>query len=266
MAFALGFILGPFIGGYLSDPSHVAWFNFATPFWFTAILTIFNIGLVVFNFKETIRAKLERPVTLLTGIRNLGRVMTMRNLQTIFLVTFLLMFGFTAFTQFFGVFLLERFSFNQSSIGWLFAYIGLWVAISQGLIVRFVSGKISPPRVLSVSALLLALTFPILLLPNKSHLLFWILPFVAIFQGLTQPNATAMVSSLADDLSQGEVLGMQQAVMSLAQIVPPLISGLVAGVNINWPIILAAACTFLAWAIFVLRYRSKLAEQQFHPN
>jgi len=38
-AFGLGFIIGPFIGGKLSDPSIVIWFTAATPFWFAAMLS-----------------------------------------------------------------------------------------------------------------------------------------------------------------------------------------------------------------------------------
>jgi len=40
MAFGFGFIVGPFLGGILSDPHLVSWFNHATPFWFAAILSL----------------------------------------------------------------------------------------------------------------------------------------------------------------------------------------------------------------------------------
>ncbi|MGZ4893714.1 MAG: MFS transporter, partial [Halobacteriota archaeon] len=46
-AFGLGFIIGPYIGGKLSDPSVVSWFNAAVPFWFAAILAVVNIVLVI---------------------------------------------------------------------------------------------------------------------------------------------------------------------------------------------------------------------------
>jgi len=42
MAFGLGFILGPAIGGILADNSIVSWFNAATPFWFTNHFTLFS--------------------------------------------------------------------------------------------------------------------------------------------------------------------------------------------------------------------------------
>src|SRR6478672_7264037 len=52
-AFGVGFIVGPFLGGTLADPSVVSWFNAATPFWFAAILAAVNTLSVLFQFGET---------------------------------------------------------------------------------------------------------------------------------------------------------------------------------------------------------------------
>jgi DHA1 family tetracycline resistance protein-like MFS transporter len=51
--FGIGFILGPYIGGILSDPAVVSWFSAATPFWFTAILSFCNALFVFFFLPET---------------------------------------------------------------------------------------------------------------------------------------------------------------------------------------------------------------------
>jgi len=42
VSIGIGFILGPFIGGKLSDPAVISWFDAATPFWFAAFLSIIN--------------------------------------------------------------------------------------------------------------------------------------------------------------------------------------------------------------------------------
>jgi DHA1 family tetracycline resistance protein-like MFS transporter len=52
-AFGLGLIIGPYLGGKLSDPNLVDWFNPATPFWFAALLSFFNALSVFFFFPET---------------------------------------------------------------------------------------------------------------------------------------------------------------------------------------------------------------------
>jgi len=96
----------------------------------------------------------------------------------------------------------------------------------------------------------LALTFPLLLLPTKAIGIYLIIPFIAIFQGLTQPNSTAIISNLADKDKQGEILGINQSILSLAQAIPPIIAGFVTSVSLNLPTIFAAGSTLLAWIVF----------------
>ena len=169
MAFGLGFIIGPYIGGKLADPSIVSWFTYATPFWLSVILTSINILLVLLYFPETlVNATKATKVSAFTGFRNIKKAFTYKDLRTMFLVGFLLTVGFNFFTQFFQVFLIGKFQFNQSKIGDLFAYMGLWIAVTQGAILRPLSKKYKPMSILSVSIILLALTFPLLLIPTKA--------------------------------------------------------------------------------------------------
>ncbi len=255
MAFGLGFIIGPFIGGKLADPSILSWFNYATPFWFAAILTGINLVLVQLRFQETLRSRRETPLDFLSGFRNIGRALSMPNARTMFLVVFLLAFGFNFFTQFFQVFLIQKFQFTQSQIGDLFAYIGLWIAITQGLINRPLSRRLEAPQILSFSALLLAVALPLLLLPSQSSFLFFLLPLVAIFQGLTQPSSLSIVSGLCDAKAQGQILGINQSFQSLAQAIPPIIAGFIVSLDQNLPILVAGVSVLAAWVLFLV-YRA----------
>lgn len=250
MAFGLGFILGPYIGGKLSDPSLVSWFTYATPFYLAMILSLLNILLVILRFPETLAVKKQIKISLLTGVRNLKKAFTKKELKVMFLVGFLLAIGFNFFTQFFQVLLIGKFKFTQSNIGDFFAYMGLWIAITQGLILRPLSNKFRPERIMKYSIILLALSFPFLLLPDKALWLYVIVPFIAIFQGLTQPNTTTVVSNLASVKDQGEILGINQSVQSMAQAIPAIIAGFITSININLPTILAAITTIIAWLIF----------------
>src|SRR6476661_6027606 len=49
-AFGVGFIVGPFLGGLLADPSVVSWFSASTPFWFAAMLAAANTTQVLLQF------------------------------------------------------------------------------------------------------------------------------------------------------------------------------------------------------------------------
>ncbi len=257
MAFGLGFIIGPYIGGKLSDPNVLSWFNFETPFWFSAVLCLVNIILVLLYFFETLKKKSTKPLSALQGIRNIGVAFGAPNLRIIFMVSFFLTFGFSLFTQFLQVFLIQKFDFSPPQIGEYFAFIGLFIALTQGLLTRFLSKKISNEVAVTISSLGLALSLIIYIIPTEAHYLYYFAPFIAIFQGVMSPNLQTLVSNNASDEQQGEILGINQSVQSLAQAVPPIIAGFVVAMSIQLPIIMSAIFTFIAFLIFIIFYYKK---------
>ncbi|MBK8146151.1 MAG: MFS transporter [Bacteroidetes bacterium] len=252
MAFGLGFIIGPYIGGKLSDPNLVSWFNFETPFWFAAILCIVNIILVIIYFFETLKSFSTKPLNVLQGFHNIATVFHRIELRSIFLVVFLLTFGFSIFTQFLQVYLIQKFSFTQSGIGDYFAYIGICIAITQGFITRKLAGKISPQQAVSIFTFTLSLALMLVLAPQQSIYLYLVSPFIAVSQGILSPNLQTIVSNSGGETEQGEILGINQSVQSLAQGIPPIVAGIVVSINMYLPIILSSIFTCLAWLTFVL--------------
>ncbi len=263
MAFGLGFIMGPYVGGRLADPSVVRWFTFATPFWFTAFLCMINIILVIWSFQETLGARVSQQLPqrvfhssiIFSSILHLKKAYALAELRNMFLVVFLFTFGFTFFTQFFQVFLIQRFSFDQTHIGELYAYMGVWIVLAQGGVMRITAKLWKPQQILVVAPLVLSFVLPVLLWPHVPYYLWLILPFVSLSHGLTHPNAVALVSNLASKDKQGEILGINQSIVSAAQAVPPLIAGVAVSININLPILFAGLSTLVGWIIFLLFVR-----------
>lgn len=260
MAFGLGFILGPFIGGTLGK------IDLALPLWCTAALTLLNIALVIIQFPETFVPSGNGKVSLLTGIRNVQRALKMKELDVVFLTLFLQAFGFSFFMQFFQVWLIKKFDFSQVQIGQMFGYIGIWIAITQGGITRLVSKRFSSPQILQVTLLGLSLSLWLILGPSALWMLFVTQPLVALFQGLSQPNLTSIVSVLTPKDTQGEILGIQQSVQSLAFAIPPIIAGVVVSIDVRLPIFLAGLSIFIAWGVFVFGFRSALYKQKVEGN
>jgi MFS transporter, DHA1 family, tetracycline resistance protein len=258
-AFGLGFIIGPYIGGKLADASIVSWFNFETPFWTSAILCLINIVLVIFYFYETLKIPSTRPINILQGFSNVANAFKMPETRTIFVIVFLLTFGFTIFTQFFQIFLNDKFSFTTSNIGDFFAFIGLFIAFTQGVLTRKLSGKVTPAKILMITGLGLTLAFVLLLVPNKVWLLYCFAPLIAVNQGLLSPNVQTLVSNSVSPQRQGEILGINQSVQSLAMAIPPIVAGYLVSIDRNIPITLAAVFTFLAWVVFMVFYKNKNA-------
>ncbi len=272
MAFGFGFILGPYIGGTFSDETfvknlneltHVNFSPFATPFWFAALLSFANIIFVQLKFKETLLHKKNSPINALTGFINIGKAIKMENLRTLFIISFLYTLGFNFFTQFFNVFLINKFHFGVKQIGDYFAYIGICGALVQGFIVRKLAPKYSPSQLLKVSLLFACIGIFLQIFPNDSLYLYWIVPIISIGSGLSFPNLNSLVSQQAGPQAQGQVFGINQSIQSIAFAIPPIISGYLTTFNVNLPILLSSIVILCAWIFFTLKFKPNLPQTQF---
>jgi len=71
--------------------------------------------------------------------------------------------------------------------------------------------------------------------------LYLVVPFMALFQGLTSPNSTALVSQSGSEQSQGRTLGINQSVLSAAFVFPPIIAAYLDTLNVYLPLVAAGA-------------------------
>ena len=251
MAFGTGFIFGPFIGGVASNHELSPLFSFITPFILASFLVLVNIILIYFFFPETYSHKGKELVKISTVKSNFSIFSTYKNIRFLLVTVFLFILGFTFYTQFYDVYLKEKYDYNQFDIGLIFAYIGIWIVVSQGFICRIVSKYIGARPVVSISLLLLAVSIFILIFPDSSSTLYLILPFVSVMHGLVNPNLTSLISNSVPDHAQGKVLGINQSFQSLGLAIPPIISGFVISININFPLVFSAIMVLIAWLIFV---------------
>lgn len=248
--FGICFILGPFLGGILSSKDINSNFNYSTPFLVSAILSFFNMMLVGLVFKETLSQKIEKTVSITSGFKNLKKAFTMEKFKMLFVVSFLTTVGFNFFTTFFQAYLVNKFQFTELDIGKLFAYIGLWIALTQGLIIRIIPKEYSSKKIVLYTCLSLGFCLVLLVVPTNKFYLFLILPFLAISNGLLGPNFQTILSNTADKNAQGEIFGLNSSVQALGVSIAPLISSLLFNLDNSLPLIISSLITLLAGILF----------------
>jgi len=263
MAFGLGFILGPYIGGKLADPSVVSWFDASTPFWFAAALSLLNVCIIFIFLPETLKTKAnEFKLHLFKSIQNISTAFSRPGLRNVIPSTFLFNGGFTFFTTFFAVYLANEFNFTQGNTGDYFAYIGLWIALVQGLITAKVAKKFKDWQVLrySMFGMAIALLCYMAVPAGQYKWLFFVAPFVALFSGLTQAFIPTIVSRVTPKNIQGEALGINASVSALSQTFPAILSGYVATINQHLPVTVGAAFVAAAGFVFWVLYKPKILQ------
>ena len=255
-AFGIGFIIGPFLGGILSESKLVSWFNAATPFWFAALLAFANVILIIICLAETFKLKKGKKIIWAQSVKNIIRAFNIRELRILFTTVFLFQSGFTFFTTFFSVFLITKFGFTQGNTGNFFAYLGVWLVITQGFLTRIIAKKFSEDKVLKITLVSTGVFILAYLLPSVWWGLLIVTPFFAFANGLSQANITGLISRSVGPEIQGEILGINASVAAMAQAIPAMLTGFIAAsLTPSSPSIVAAGVIILGGIIFILAYR-----------
>ena len=263
-AFGVGFIIGPFLGGTLSNPAILPWFSFQTPFITSALLAMVNLVVVYFFLPETSTSRNKTPISVLTGFTNIYKAFTNNRLSKLFSVSFLLTLGFSFFAQFFQVYMIRKFGFGPSQVANVFAYIGVWAAVTQGGLIRLIPARFGPLSVLRITLIVLSFGLILLLVPEQPWVLLLFMPLVSVSQGFSNPNMNSAISAMASPSEQGEIFGISQSLQALGLAIPPLIAGVLSNSDIRLPIAVASVIVFFAW-LLVLRI-PKPTEKVLSPD
>ena len=264
--FGLGFIAGPYIGGKLASPNidligglgiqTPSWFGAATPFWFAAALAALNTSLVLTRFPETMSSKASAvKVQWTKSLSNIRKASTLPGLRPIFATVFLYQSGFTFFTTFFAIFLSRNLNFSQSNVGDFFAYVGIWIAFTQGFLAPKLAKRYPNWVIVRFSIPMLSLAILTCFIPDNTTQLLLITWCVPVFVGCVFANATSLVSASAPAHMQGEVLGINASVQALAQAIPAALTGFLASIAVNVPLYASSATIAVGAIVFIVFYR-----------
>ena len=251
-SFGVGFILGPLLGGVLSEIS------LATPFYFSAGLAALGALLTFFFLKET----------------NQNREVHQNNKKQLFdfsvpfksirrpIVGLAILVGFLmAVAQFSMIIGFQTFNVDVLKLSPL--YIGLFftgfgaVGITMqlaGLPWLLKKLKVKPLiLIISLSATSVALFtagFTHSLAPFAICLMVY-----GLFNALRDPMLNSIISENIHADEQGHILGVNQSYLSIGQIIGPLIAGFISFYSINYIFFAAAVFIFIALPVSFRLYK-----------
>lgn len=248
MSWGSGFVLGPYLGGKLTVWGHSA------PFWVAAVLCMLNLFLVITKLKETrdlLAFLTKKKVHVLAGIYHLKKAFQLTEFRSIFLVMFIFSLGWGFFTEFSPVFLNGYFELNLEEIGNSYAWLGLWIALCQGFLIRPFIKRYASEKLLSIALISLGFILPTMLFLETGWGLLWVIPLIAFSVAFVSPSAATIVSNLSSRESQGKMLGMFNSVQQAAIGISPLFSGSLVALYPHLPITVGSFCMFVAFLFLI---------------
>jgi multidrug resistance protein len=270
MAFGLGFILGPFIGGvslrHIGDTG---------PGWVAAALCAANFLLAWFILTES-----HRPDSAQAAPRphldQWMHTLSQPKVGMLVIVFFLSTFCFSCFESTLPLLVganfhldFKRDATSASTIAYLFVYCGLIGALVQGGAIARLVKRMGEPRLIALSLVLTAASFVLIPFLTGASQLSWkvlfhhdglpwvwlllVLALLSIGTSLTRPPLFGLLSNLTPAQEQGATIGVAQGAGSLARILGPVFATALLVYSPPLPYLICAVVLVLTTLLVVQR-------------
>ncbi|MBS0653427.1 MAG: MFS transporter [Verrucomicrobia bacterium] len=219
LTLSVGLIIGPIIGGVFSDSAIAKSFNFSTPFYLSAVVSALCFVWIMFSFEETFRKTRAKTLDFLRPIRIFFLAFQNAKLRSISFIFLLMQVGFSLFFTIALIYLKKAFGYANWELGMYNGWIGVSFAIGMFFIARKVAGKYPAEKIAAISMLVTAVGQLLFFLPLSQGWV-WVLALpIGASDMLAYTTMLTSFSNIADAKSQGWVMGIAVAVMSVAWVI-----------------------------------------------
>ncbi|MDX5321803.1 MAG: TCR/Tet family MFS transporter [Bacteroidota bacterium] len=218
VAFGIGFILGPFLGGILGD------FGTRIPFYAAAGVSFINVlyGLIV--LPESLSRENRRDFSLRRAnpLGTLNEVLKRPKLRATLGALFFVYVASHAVQATWNYYTEDQFGWDIKMVGYSLGFVGVMSALVQGLLIRIAIPKLGQFKAIVYGFLFYILGLILFAFANQGWMLFAILVLYSL-GGIAGPAIQGFMSNLVDKNEQGELQGGISATMSLSLIAGPYI-------------------------------------------
>ncbi len=215
VAFGIGFTLGPAVGGWTDEH-----WGRPAPGFVAAALSFCALLVALRTLTEPER----RGVSTRRGwdaFRSLGVALSRKTVASIVALQFLATFCFANMEGTLALFARARLGYDTGDNGMLFAYLGLSLLVAQGFVVRRFLPRVGELRFNVVGCALLAAGLGFVAVSTQQWHAFTALPTAVFGFAMVTTSMASLLSQRTPADMQGEVLGVNQASLSLARIFGP---------------------------------------------
>ena len=242
-AISLGFMIGPGIGGFLSNVS----LHF--PFYFAGGATIVA-AILSFFILPTVKPVVQ---ALASKGDNLFKQMVL-SLKTsyfvLLLVVFVFSFGISNFQSTLTMFLTYKFNYTPSDIAIVMTLGGFVGVIIQGFAIERLFNLFGEMKIILFSLLMAAISLYGLLFVSEFYIILLVATIFSTATTLIRPAVNTLISKTAGK-EQGYAAGMNNAYMSLGNMIGPALAGTLFDWHMNIPFTFGAlillGCFFLTF-------------------
>ncbi|GIV26658.1 MAG: tetracycline resistance MFS efflux pump [Bacteroidia bacterium] len=240
MAFGLGFVLGPPIGGYLKHLNEQNGMLYVGLF--TSALCFINLISAYFFLDESHLQKDKNKHITFTPIYSIRQFFEFPVIRSYLIYGFIFIAAFSIFQVLSTVHWQQHCLLKDKQIGWMFGFVGIMSIFWQGFGLKWILRVLREQQIIVVVSVLMSIALLGMMFLDAENVLslsFVLLFFISMGNGLISPSVTSLLSQQVSSQQTGSLLGVFQSLNSLARAIAPALGGYLYDVHYSYPFILA---------------------------
>jgi DHA1 family multidrug resistance protein-like MFS transporter len=255
-AMSLGIVVGPGIGGFLAD------FGLKIPFLVSAIVSLFAVAFSVLVLKESEIKQTSSEKNLPKDDESMARKIVRSVKMPFFIpliITLVMSFGLMAYESVIGLFVDNQFGATPQEIALMITSTGIVSVIVQLFVVDRIVRRLGEGNVLNIFLGVAAVGFLLSLFATSYGFFFGISLLIFLATSILRPVLNTLISKMAGN-EQGFAMGMNNAYMSIGNVLGPTLAGLLYDVQITYPFILGLILLVVTLSIAMV-WQKRLLKQ-----
>lgn len=255
-AASIAYLVGPLIGGLMTDKSLFEDLTTATPFYFICILFLILAVLsatvletAIINPISDVRTFWQR----INLIQRLSALFSNKRLQMLMIISTCFTLAVDIFYEFGPVYLTVKWTLEPAQLVLYNAVLCLALAVGNGWLPPFFSSRVSNRTEIIYSIACFALLLIGMVLTNSPILMTLLFALSGLAIGLGVTLITVKISNSVSDKIQGEVMGVQLSLRVLGDAVICLLGGVLLLLSSKLILIIAALMSITAASYYALK-------------
>ncbi len=229
-AFGLGFVFGPFIGGALVG------YGYSVPGYAAALLSSVALVTAIIALPESLKKEEQHAPTAAFDFSLLIAALKRPKIGMLLVLFFLITFGYANIYATFPLISTREFGFSEREVGYLFGFIGIIGAVTQGGLIRTLTHRYGERLLFLVGAAFTSAGLAAIPYAPGTWSLLAVLAVLSFGTGIMTPSSLSLISRHADERQQGGILGINQSLGALARVLGPIWGAFVFQVfGTSWP-------------------------------
>jgi DHA1 family tetracycline resistance protein-like MFS transporter len=249
-AFGLGFIIGPSLGGLLSNISY------SVPAFVASALSFINLILIAFWLPESLTAETRARMTQNKPVFSLSALLeALKHPLTgpLLITRFLYSLAFVILQSIFSLFALKRFGMSVVATGFVLTYVGVVSVFTQAWLVGRLSQRFRDTILIQSGLLLLALGLLAWAFAPSVLLLVLSVTPIALAGGMLNTIVPSALTKTVEPQEVGGILGLATSIESSTRVISPLLGGFLLDKVSYWAPGTFGALLLLITFVYVLR-------------